>query len=301
MRKYQLLIAAILLLNAHAVWANDFGSSAARILKQAVGARTFAVGEAYCAMADDVQVLHYNPAGLAVIPSAEISLMYIHSILDIYYGYAGYAQPAGPGVIAGSILTLQGGDIEINNADGTSDTFKAQQDYVFTVGYALDITQFVPGLLLGIAGKAITSTLLEEYSAQAFAGDVGVIYKSPVKGLSFGVAAQNIGTQLTYLEYGDPLPFTSRIGSAYGMELGEGHYLIGAIEMVNTKNVHLGLEYELGGIFFARGGYKQGYDLDNVTFGAGFKINIIQLDYALGLKGDLGMNHYISLTVITGK
>ncbi|MCK5240873.1 PorV/PorQ family protein [bacterium] len=245
--------------------------------------------------------MHYNPAGLASIQSNEVSLMYIHSIMDIYYGYAGYAQSAGRGVVAGSIITLQGGEIEINNADGTSNTFKAQQDYVVTAGYALDVTQYIPGLSLGIAGKAITSTLLEEYSAQAFAGDVGVIYKPPVEGLSFGIAIQNIGTQLKYQEYADPLPLTSRIGSAYRLGLGEGHFLTGAVEMVNTENIHLGVEYGLDGIFFARGGYKQGYELDNITFGAGFKINTIQLDYALGLKGKLGMNHFVSLSIITGK
>ncbi len=259
------------------------------------------MGEAFSAVADDAQALHYNPAGLSSIQSNEVSLMYIHSILDIYYGYAAYAQPVGQGVAGGSIITLQGGDIEINYADGTSNSFKAQQDYVVTAGYALDVTQYVPGLSVGVAGKVITATLLEEYSAQAYAGDIGVIYKPPVEGLSFGVAVQNIGTDLKYQDYGDPLPFTSRIGSAYRLGLGEGHYLTGAVEMVNTKNIHLGVEYGLGGIFFARGGCKQGYELDNVTFGAGFKINTIQLDYALGLKGDLGMNHFISLTIITGK
>jgi hypothetical protein len=301
MRKIYLSIAFLLLLNSQSIWANDFGSSGARILKQAVGARTFALGEAYSAIANDVQALHYNPAGLASIQSNEMSLMYIHSILDIYYGYAGYAQTVGVGTVAGSIITLQGGEIEINNEDGTSATFLAQQDYVLTVGYAMDITQFVPGLSLGIAGKAISSTLLEEYSAQAFAGDVGIIYKPPVKGLSFGIAVQNIGTQLTYLEYGDPLPLTSRIGSGYTIQLGENHFMTGAIEAVNAKNIHLGIEYGLGGIFFARGGYKQGYELDSVTFGAGFKISAIQLDYALGLKGNLGMNHFISLSIMTGE
>lgn len=301
MKKYQIFLAVIFLMSIQSVWANDFGTSSARILKQAVGARTFAMGEAFAAVADDAQALHYNPAGLSFIQTNEVSLMYIHSILDIYYGYAAYAQPVGQGVVAGSIITLQGGDIEINYADGTSDSYKAQQDYVVTAGYALDVSQYIPGLSLGVAGKAITSTLLEEYSAQAYAGDIGVMYKPPVEGLSFGAAVQNIGTELKYQEYGDPLPFTNRIGSAYRLELSGGHYLTGAIEMVNTKNIHLGLEYELGGIFFARGGYKQEYDLDNVTFGVGFKINAIQLDYALGLKGSLGMNHFISLTIITEK
>ncbi len=301
MKKYQWILSVVFLVSIQNVWASDYGESSARILKQAVGARTFAMGEAFTAVADDVQALHYNPAGLATLQSNEVSLMYIHSILDIYYGYAAYTQPIGQGVAAGSIITLQGGIININDEDGSSTTLKAQQDYVVTIGYALDITQYIPGLSVGVAGKVITSTLLEEYSAQAYAGDIGVVYNPPVEGLRFGVALQNIGTELKYQDYGDPLPLTSRIGSAYQLSLGEEQYLTGAIEMVNAKNIHLGVECGLGGIFFARGGYKRGYALDNVTFGAGFKINSIQLDYALGLKGNLGMNHFISLTVVTNK
>ena len=44
MRKIQLLLAVTCWISIQSVWANDYGAGSARILKQAVGARTFAMG-----------------------------------------------------------------------------------------------------------------------------------------------------------------------------------------------------------------------------------------------------------------
>ena len=64
---------------------------------------------------------------------------------------------------------------------------------------------------------------------------------------------------------------------------------------------HTGMEWWLKNILVVRGGYK--YDsamatlgpLAGLTAGAGFKINIFDIDYAFVPYGDLGLTHRISL------
>ncbi|MBN1594606.1 hypothetical protein JW933_01640, partial [candidate division FCPU426 bacterium] len=59
--------------------------------------------------------------------------------------------------------------------------------------------------------------------------------------------------------------------------------------------VHAGLEYAVSGMFYLRAGYKYGHDVDGVTAGAGVEYNLLRFDYAIGLMGELGMHHHLSV------
>jgi len=51
------------------------------------------MGEAFVALANDVNALNFNPAGLAHIRKHEISIMYLDSLVDTWFGFIGYAHP----------------------------------------------------------------------------------------------------------------------------------------------------------------------------------------------------------------
>jgi hypothetical protein len=47
---------------------------------------------------------------------------------------------------------------------------------------------------------------------------------------------------------------------------------------------------------YLRAGYKSGYDLDGLTFGAGFQMKSFRLDYSVGLESALELPHRISVS-----
>ncbi|MCD4812905.1 PorV/PorQ family protein [bacterium] len=277
------------------VWGSDQGESGARVLTQGMSARALGMGEAYVAVADDMQTLYYNPAGLGRLVHQETGLMYNRSLMDTYYGYLGYVSPLFQGTLGASLATFQGGEIELIADDGSSRISNAEQDFVFSLGYGLDLKE----LFLGVVTKMVYSTLIEEYHARAFAIDVGGLFVSPNEKFTLGVVVQNIGTQLKYSEVGDSLPLSVGIGGTYQVKWNGDYCLLTSLDIVNINilQMHSGIEIAWGEIMKGRIGYKYGYDLESFSFGLGARLGAFQLDYALGLMGELGMKHYLSLNI----
>ncbi len=290
------------------------GTAAGIILKKEIGARQMGMGGAQTAIVDDVNALCYNPAGLASITHAEMSTMYLDGLADVIYGFMGYVQPLKTipdsklknkeekgryGTLGIGVLALQGGEIEINYLDGTSEKKIVQADYLLTVGYGREIKK----ILLGINFKTIYTTLVEKYSAYAFALDVGGIYRFPydkLKGLSLGVVLQNLGTEIKYEENGDPLPLTIKIGAAYKKRFNRMHYIQGAVDVLkstdNQVRKNIGLEYVFNDRLAGRIGTRLGYDLGGMTYGLGIYMNKVKLDYAWIYGKDWDNRHLISLS-----
>jgi len=233
------------------------------------------MGEAFVAVADDINSLHYNPAGLSNITVREAAGMYTKDQFDASVLFLGYAQGfKHVGTFALSVLTLQTGDM-----DWDGKIVKASQDTVFTLGYAKKaLKNFSAGLNL----KMLQSSLVETYKATAYAADAGCLYQTPVKGLAAGLSLQNYGTELTFIEEGDPLPLTLRTGLSYKYKLGKDNSFILATDLVQFRNqdakYNLGAEYNFKNMFSLRMGYKMGYDLESLTFGFGFFWNGFQFD-----------------------
>lgn len=311
-------------------------TSGAVILKQTSGARALGMGEAFVALADDVNCLYWNPAGLTQIRNHEVSMMYLDGLVDSWFGFVVYAYPLGAkgrkrrrkitrvrkvskpqkyyGTIALGVTVFQAGKITL---DPEGKTVVAEQDYLVTLGYGYPLWRRTVKrrrglrfeereqsiISLGLSVKIISSTLVEDYSAMAYAGDFGVLGKFLLgsNSLGVGVAVQNIGTKLKFEEEGDPLPLTIRAGSAYFMSFGKEHSLAVAVEAVkpndNGFRGNVGVEYWYKEIFALRSGYKIGYDLDGFTAGVGFNWKGYGLDYGWGMMATkMGDNHRVSFT-----
>jgi len=312
------------------------GTSGAIILKQTSGARPLGMGEAFVALADDVNALQFNPAGLAQIKRHEISVMYLNSLVDTWFGFIGYAYPIGgkverqrgrtfksiqerrnQGTIALGVSSLQAGKMVL---EPEGNTVRAEEDYLANLGFGYIIWRSeekvekrrrrarATGELrnevsLGVSIKLVYSTLVQKYSAMAYAVDVGLLGKFIVgkNRLQLGFAGQNLGTKIKFEEEGDSLPLTVRAGAAYQMDFKQEHRLIISGEAVKPNDGDFkgsgGMEYWYREIFALRAGYKAGYDLDSFTCGVGFVWENFQLDYGWGMSASkMGDNHRFSLT-----
>jgi len=301
------------LLSPICLYASGPWTSGGSTLKQYLGARPLGMGEAFVGLADDINTLQFNPAGLSNIPRREIGAMYLKGLMDTNYGNFAYAQPIGEtGYICGSLMTLQGGDIEINWWDGTSVTTnerKAKQDYIFTLGYTHD---FFSGreLSLGANFKVIKSELAEESKGNTFAADIGGLYRLMDEKLSLGLSVQNIGKGMEYKggiatgEESDPLPSAVKFGIAYKIVSGDISKLTGVVDINKYKytdiQTNAGLEYWVKEMIALRTGYKMGYDLASVTAGMGFRYKDYQLDYGFGLMDKINHLHKVSFTLRFG-
>lgn len=95
---------------------------------------------------------------------------------------------------------------------------------------------------------------------------------------------QNVGTKLKYLQAGDDLPRTFRVGVGYQNSPAAGHGLqINADVLFPTDGdptPQAGLEYSWQNQFFGRIGYQVRSESGVLTAGGGVRMYELQLDYA---------------------
>lgn len=131
----------------------------------------------------------------------------------------------------------------------------------------------------------LRSTLLEEYNATAFGADLGILQKDLIwPGLQAGLALHDLGTEIKYLEAGDPMPTTLLVGAAYGFPVSAGHGLRLGVDLLfpndSDPQQNLGAEYNWQDQLFARVGYRLNNGADQLTAGAGVALYGLHLDYA---------------------
>ncbi|HBL19125.1 MAG: hypothetical protein A2X36_01700 [Elusimicrobia bacterium GWA2_69_24] len=311
--------------------AENPGTTAAPILQFPIGARAFGMGSAFTGVASDVSSIYYNPAGLSTIDYRELSFMYLKGFEDQKLEHIAAVTPLplaglieqGYASLAASALFSQNGTIEYNRLapDGTlqsSESLDAGSDFVGTLAYAERIGNYefrtrrdkeiTVQHYAGVSGKYIASSLANgQYKAKAYAGDFGYLVKSPETGLSVGASLLNLGSKMKFLEEGDPLPMTARLGAAQRVELPDvlsmpaNHALLFAADgvyLVHEEQWHVdfGMEYSAWRHYALRLGYRFHQDLVGLTFGFGAVWRQFGIDYAWGMTSALSDTHRFSLT-----
>lgn len=294
------------------LYAKGKGTSGAIILSQPIGARASGMAEAYTAIEGEVCGIHYNPAGLAGLENKQVSFLYQQGFSEDKFGVLAFGYPIylpsdlstegrNIGTLAGSFISYSVGDIELIDTSGNLRTVKAEQDYVATLSFSRSPVVGIKNLSLGINLKMIHSTLIEEFDTSAFAFDLGGLYKLIEDKLSLGLAVQNLGEELKYIDSGDSLPVTVRIGGAYRTNFGEDHKVIGALDVVKPNDddfkENIGIEYWFRELLALRIGYRIGYDLDSMTFGLGYIFKNFGIDYGLAMMDELNEMHRVSFTI----
>ncbi|MYA70522.1 UPF0164 family protein [Candidatus Poribacteria bacterium] len=208
-----LIVMALLIIIApaprtHAVDIHDgAGTTGAAFLKIEGGSRPAGLGGAFAGLANDINTIFWNPAGLTAVHDRELTAMQHFSFADINNQTIGYAQRIERLVWGASFL---GSFTEIERRQGPTE----DPDSTVTVGgFATGLSLAYPlGEAISVGGTAkIISEQLDIQNAFGVAADIGLVARLLDNRLGIGVAVQNAGV----LDGGENLPMALRAGLAY--------------------------------------------------------------------------------------
>jgi hypothetical protein len=292
--------------------ASAVGTSGAQFLKIAPGARAAGMGQAFAGVAEGVETIYYNPAGLGDLMRVEVTGMHDSYFQDIDYEFAALAVPMlswvdtkkdknAYGVLGAAVYDLSVRNIEqrsLTETDQPLGTF-GSTDLAYAVGYAYALPD--TGLSLGATAKVIDQNI-DNVSASAFALDLGGLYQRG--GLRLGAGLRNFGTQSKFTSAADPMPLTIFGGASYRIT----DAWLTSIEMDlprdNGAIVGLGAEYRKRFADKLTGAARIGYNSSNsdaggwagTSFGLGVGYGNLSFDFAFVPFGDLGNTFRYSLT-----
>jgi len=320
MKRKGILFFMVLVCGAGLLCAADGpGTGGFVVLRQNAGPRPASMGDAFVAVADDINALQYNPAGLVQVRKFELAGMFFRNIsrmdtecvgLSVPLGKTGIALPDDiRGTVGISIVEFDAGNIVIEHLDGTSEDYQAQHDYVGTLGFAFGNDFFG----FGISCKYVDSLLLGTYYASAIAFDVGGIVDMKV--IKLGASILNLGFDAGYdADYSDPLPLISRAGVSTKFNL--QNVIEVAIDVRPTVEIVRSIDFPMqvrGGVevttapiregstdvLFARAGYAMTLEnrLGHLSYGVGARLDTVQFDVCLARTGDIGPNGRISMII----
>jgi len=283
------------------------GTTGAQFLKIGPGARAVSMGGAFSAVADDLNSIYWNPAGLAGQKSRQATASYIQYFQGTNIGFLGYSQKVRQhGAFGVGLDYLTIGEIERRSTDvDTSEGTFGASDMALYLSYANDtlMSQYIKGVKLGTNIKIIRQTI-DTQTAQSFALDIGALYATPVKNLTAGLGIYNLGGQVKFIDEGDPLPLDVRVGGAYRCLNNKLLFAVDIDDYINDGRLTeaIGAEYTFKKMLSIRAGYKLGMDSNALGglagFAAGLGINVwnIQMDYAFVPYGELNDTHRISMS-----
>lgn len=295
MRKPILILAALLGgLPVSGFGANDAGLPG-EFLNFGAGARSLGMGRAHTAVADDVDALYWNPAGLATFRSSQVTFEHAPMPLETSFQYVAYAQPVyALGSIGVGIVNLGSSNvprIDVNNAEvGSFDS----RETGYLAAYA---HRFGDKLSLGSTAKMVQKSV-DGRSESGFGLDAGGLYRMTEK-VSFGATLKNLlRPSYDYATDKETFPTLLRTGAA-----------------VDWLNSHLTTAFDLEKTIGARQGWRwhfgmEGFVIDNVflragvdqhefTTGLGLKWRSVQFDYGIGFQ-ELGTQNRFSVKMFFG-
>ncbi len=301
----------------------------AAFLKIGTGARAIGMGNAYTAVANDVDALYWNPGGLSLLDQREVGATHVQMFQGDTYDAISIAIPLGHkrskerremftrngnwnttavygrdhkrGVIAFGVTRLGQSSLEGRGADRAPTGSFDASDMAFTAAYARRIAG---GLHGGIAVKRIESRIANA-SAGATAVDMGTLYRfQGYRDLSLGVSVRNLGSGLKFADEASQLPLTFSAGAAF--EPIKRLLVSGEVShrpYANRSSISLGTEFAILPALALRAGYLHHELAKDETSpligsfggGIGLRWNKFTLDYSLAPYGALGSIQSASL------
>lgn len=288
-----ILMLMVVFLSLPSYAGNRSGTVSGQFLKIPTGSRAIAMGGAQVAVAEGVNSLAYNPAGIMTVNDLGVGLTYTAWFADIQHSYAGIVKnfPGIGAVGVGLVLLTTDDMIETTPSfpEGTGRTFRAS-DYALNFAYGRQVTE---QFRVGVNGKLIQSYLYnKEVGTSTFAFDIGTLYDIPILQSHIGVSLTNIGKDLRYLQETYSLPTALRFGILVDVMKQETNSFVTTLQITRLNDAdeqyNLGAEYLFSNLIALRGGYKFNYDQEDITGGFGVRLN------SLGFNGmlDYGFNNF---------
>jgi Type IX secretion system protein PorV len=285
------------------------GTFDGQFLKIDVGARAAGMGGAFVAIADDATALYWNCAGIALIANdkSELSLNHANWPSDLSFDQVGYVFhikriPGAFGVAARALSMQPMVETTAYQPDpdvGTGRTFDAGM-MAAGVSYA---RAFTDKFRAGVTANFIHEGLAD-LSQQAFSFDLGTLYDVGTLGMKIGMAIQNMGAQIKFIDRSARIPSIFRVGTSATLMQSADQKLVGSFEFShppdNAERMNVGGEYSFHRYLFLRGGYNFNYDSEGIAGGVGFHFPVsvagkADLDYSYTDMKDLGGAHRFTL------
>lgn len=263
------------------------------LLRDGVGARAVAMGEAHTAVVGDQMAAFWNPAGVAAMRGKDFVLVHHRSVQGINQGYGGWAYGNGTRGLALSLGVYGVGGLEMRTGP-TLDPAGSFSVYALNAGvsYAQRIGQ---RLYAGFSVRALHENIGSE-SAWGTGVDLGLLYRVS-DGITAGVSYRNLGRMDVLDRVRTPLPREFRAGVASGWGAWTGAVDVRVPEK-GQKGLNMGLEYAVGQLLLLRGGYMTARDTRDWSLGFGLVRKNWRIDYAfVPMAMGLGGSHRMGIGI----
>lgn len=252
------------------------GQAVLHVLKVDQGTRMSGMGGAFVAVADDIDAVYTNPAGLIHIEKAAYSFSYTRWIAGSKFYSGAVAYNMNRGTIGVSVLTYKPEEMEettILQPLGTGRKLKSG-DLSIGAAYARKITD---KLSFGIMARWTQETL-DFDRLRGFDINMGTFFYTGFKSLRLAMTFRNLGKDMKVFQESYRMPTAFNV--AFAMEAlgkegdpvyltvtGENYY---ATDFANPQ-YRVGGELWLHNALALRAGRKFRYDEETFSFGAGVK------------------------------
>ncbi|MDD5303867.1 MAG: PorV/PorQ family protein [Elusimicrobia bacterium] len=298
------------------------GTSGATFLKLGADARAAGMGGAVRAAVDDATAIYWNPAGLAGLRYRHATMTHGASYQSTFQDFIAYAQPVESpfarqtgrerdlrpdqlGTLGVAVLYQNSGSIsEVDNTGGPTGDRITPQDLAVFLAWGATISR---GLDVGIGLKYVTSKI--QGVASTGAADLGARWRTWLPGefpYALSLSVQNIGGQLKFHEFGDPLPMIITVGQA--LKIAKSVVVTLDVNAPRDRSVYpcFGLEWRVPMKQGLSAALRAGYDgrlngndsggITGIAFGAGLGVQRFGFDYGWSPAGGLGSTHKLSLS-----
>ncbi len=260
-----------------------------------IGARPLGMGRAFVAVADDMNAMFLNPAGLGSLKSWAISTMSSNFLNEYQYTMVCGATPTPAGVFGVGYVGSRSGGIAVSGG-GTTDFY----NQAFVLSYGRDIgegrssTGDEPDLYGGATLKYYSKGFTGDVNAAGtgYNIDLGLKYV-PEKWISYGLNLQNAvsGSRLYGYEPPETIPSIVKIGVSFYWLEHDARFALDQDMFLSGPDtpwpMHIGVEWRIHPSLRLRAGYDQeasgaegGTLTTNMTFGLGFEYSGIMADLA---------------------
>jgi TolB-like protein len=260
-------------------------------------------GGAGVAVGRDPALVWMNPASLAGLAGASLTMGGQRGPFGDLVGQVVFGYPIGPGAAALGCLYYDTGQVDLVTEDFTRRSLKLQQDVLVSAGYGIEMWNRVSA---GGAVKGLRTELLDGRASTAVALDLGAQVRL-LKLVKAGVAISNLGTRLKYLDHPVDLPTVLRAGLAAGWRLGSverGSVVIALADVEQAlwqsqRFFHAGAEYRWREMISVRAGTRFGEKAEAgiLAGGVGVKWSRYRLDYSIQSGGAFELPQTLSVTV----
>ena len=130
---------------------------------------------------------------------------------------------------------------------------------------------------------------VRKFTTNAYAFDFGTLFKTGVKGISFGMSVRNFSNEISYIDENFQLPLTFAMGLSMDLvnlvpKFDSAHSLMLSVDAVHPRSypeyLNVGLEYELLDMLYLRYGFLHNRDERSSSFGFGVSRFGLGIDYA---------------------